>query len=213
MPRKKEEKIIEARIEEDEKIYFFPRLVAFLLDIFLVTLLTTCIVSMIPANENKAKIQKEFDTIQKDFLNKNIELDEYLNKSVEVVYDMDYNNVPSTIIQIVVFVGYFAIFQFYNKGQTLGKRIMKIKVINTKGKDITLNQMVCRALIANSLLINILILGSVLFLDRNYYYYSSLALEGLSGLIVIISLVMILIRKDGKSLHDLICGTKVVNAN
>ena len=211
MPRMKEEKIVEAQIDE-EKIYFFPRLAAFILDIILVALMSSCITLALPSNDNKDKYQKEYDAIQQDFINKEIELDEYINKSVDVVYDIDYNNVPAMIVEIVVFTGYFAIFQFYNKGQTLGKKIMKIKVVNKDGNETTLNQMVCRALIANSILINLLIVGSVLFVSRSYYFYVSLSLQGLTAIILIVSLVMILIRKDGKSLHDLVCKTKVVNA-
>ena len=48
-------------------------------------------------------------------------------------------------------------------------------------------------------------------MSKNYYYYASLSLQALDSIIVIAALVMILFRKDGKGLHDLLAKTKVVS--
>ena len=55
---KKDEKVIEAVIDE-EKPYFFPRMVAYLIDIIIVALISTCIVSILPTNNNYDKYVKE----------------------------------------------------------------------------------------------------------------------------------------------------------
>ena len=206
----KDEKVVEAVIDE-EKPYFFPRMVAYIIDIIIVALISTCLVSLMPNNDNYLKYVKEYDTVQSDFLNQKIDMNEYLNKSVDVVYDIDYNNVPAMIIQVVVVIGYFVIYQFYNKGQTIGKKLMKLKVVSTNGNGLTLNQITYRALLVNSVLINILILGCLLFIGRGLYYYSSLGLQGLELIIIITVLMMVLIRKDGRGLHDLVASTKVLS--
>ena len=65
-------------------------------------------------------------------------------------------------------------------------------------------------MLINSILINFLIIGAVLLTDRDTYYYISLVFQGLESLVVVISLVMILFRNDGKGLHDLLARTQVV---
>lgn len=234
MARKKKEEIIEAEVVEkkstkkenveekvqietinngNDKPYFFPRLVAYIIDIMLVSIVCTGILMIIPENKNYDKYMKEYEQIQTEFIEEKIDSDEYFNKSIDVVYDIDYSNVLPMIIEVVLIILYFIVFQFYNKGQTFGKKLMKLRVVSTKGDKLTLNQVAYRALIINSILINILILGSLLFLGRNYYYYASLVLQVIGSIIIVVTLMMIFFRKDGRGLHDVIAGTKVIQEN
>ena len=234
MARKKKEEIIEAEVVEkkstkkesviekvevetinksNDKPYFFPRLVAYIIDIMLVSIVCTGILMVIPENKNYDKYMKEYEQIQTDFIEEKIDSEEYFNKSMDVVYDIDYSNVFSMITEVVLIILYFIVFQFYNKGQTFGKKLMKLRVVSTKGDNLTLNQVAYRALIINSILINILILGSLLFLGRDYYYYASLVLQVIGSIIIVVTLMMIFFRKDGRGLHDVIAGTKVIQEN
>lgn len=233
MPRtqKKDKKVVDAVISEKEtkdknqitetiinqdnlmKPYFFPRLVAYIIDILIVSIVCSGLMFLIPENKNYSKYVKEYEQIQTDFIQEKISKEEYVNRSVDIVYDIDYSNVVSMIIEMVLIILYFVVFQFYNKGQTLGKKLMKLRVISVSDTNITLNQIACRALIINTILINILILATLLFLGRDYYYYVSSGLQFIAGIIVFITLMMILFRKDGRGLHDVIVGTKVVQEN
>lgn len=229
MARKKKEEIIEAEVVEkkttvkeekivdgvnkDTKPYFFPRLVAYIIDILLVSIVSTGILFFIPENKNYDKYMEEYEKIQVDFIDEKIDVDEYLNKSIDVVYDIDYANVIPMIVEVVLIILYFVVFQFYNKGQTLGKKLMKLRVVSTKNNDLSLNQVAYRALIINSILANILILGSLLFIGKNYYFYISLGLQFLVAILEIVVLMMVMFRKDGRGLHDIIAGTKVIQEN
>lgn len=232
MPRKKKEEVIEVEVIEKEtkknstkekvvvekvdsgvKPYFFPRLVAYFIDIILVSFVCTGILYLVPENENYSKYMKEYEQIQADFIEEKIDADEYLNKSIDVVYDIDYNNVIPMIIEVVLIILYFIVFQFYNKGQTFGKKLMKLRVVSVKDGDLTINQVAYRGLIINLVFISILIIGSLLFLGRDYYYYASLVLQIIASIIVITTLLMILFRKDGRGLHDIVAGTKVIQEN
>ena len=216
----KKKDVIEAEIvenyDEEEKSYFFPRFIAYILDVLLVGMLATLILSVVPTDKNYDKYMKEYETIQTNYIEKKIDTNEYMEKSKDVVYEIDKIAVPGTLIKVVLYIGYFVVFQAYNKGQTLGKKIMKIKVINTKKDElsgsskVTVNQIAIRSIIINSIGINILMIGSVLFMGKDSYYYASLSIQGLSFLIIVVSLLMIFFRKDGKGLHDVAANTKVV---
>lgn len=208
----KEEKIVEKN-SNNNKPYFFPRLIAYIIDIFLVSIVCTGIMFLVPEDKNYAKYMKEYEQIQADYIEEKIDTEEYFNKSMDVVYDIDYSNVIPMIIEVVLIILYFIVFQFYNKGQTFGKKLMKLRVVSTKDNNLSLNQVAYRALIINSIFVNILILGALLFLGRNYYYYVSLVLQVIASVIIITTLMMILFRKDGKGLHDVVAGTKVIQEN
>ena len=210
------EKIEEALTKEtlkNDKPYFFPRLVAYIIDVTLVSIVCSGILFLFPKNENYSKYLKEYQEVQTNFIDNKIEADEYIHKVADITYDIDYSNVLSMIVEVVLLILYFIVFQFYNKGQTFGKKLMKLRVVNNNGNELTLNQVTCRALIIDSILINLFMIAALLFSVRNYYYYASLSLQILSGIIIFVTLMMIFFRKDGRGLHDVVTGTKVIQEN
>lgn len=210
------EKIEEALTKEtlkNDKPYFFPRLVAYIIDVTLVSIVCSGILFLFPKNENYSKYLKEYQEVQTNFIDNKIEADEYIHKVADITYDIDYSNVLSMIVEVVLLILYFIVFQFYNKGQTFGKKLMKLRVVNNNGNELTLNQVTCRALIIDSILINLFMIAALLFSRRNYYYYASLSLQILSGIIIFVTLMMIFFRKDGRGLHDVVTGTKVIQEN
>lgn len=210
------EKIEEALTKEtlkNDKPYFFPRLVAYIIDVTLVSIVCSGILFLFPKNENYSKYLKEYQEVQTNFIDNKIEADEYIHKVADITYDIDYSNVLSMIVEVVLLILYFIVFQFYNKGQTFGKKLMKLRVVNNNGNELTLNQVTCRALIIDSILINLFMMAALLFSGRNYYYYASLSLQILSGIIIFVTLMMIFFRKDGRGLHDVVTGTKVIQEN
>lgn len=210
------EKIEEALTKEtlkNDKPYFFPRLVAYIIDVTLVSIVCSGILFLFPKNENYSKYLKEYQEVQTNFIDNKIKADEYIHKVADITYDIDYSNVLSMIVEVVLLILYFIVFQFYNKGQTFGKKLMKLRVVNNNGNELTLNQVTCRALIIDSILINLFMIAALLFSGRNYYYYASLSLQILSGIIIFVTLMMIFFRKDGRGLHDVVTGTKVIQEN
>ena len=210
------EKIEEALTKEtlkNDKPYFFPRLVAYIIDVTLVSIVCSGILFLFPKNENYSKYLKEYQEVQTNFIDNKIEADEYIHKVADITYDIDYSNVLSMMVEVVLLILYFIVFQFYNKGQTFGKKLMKLRVVNNNGNELTLNQVTCRALIIDSILINLFMIAALLFSGRNYYYYASLSLQILSGIIIFVTLMMIFFRKDGRGLHDVVTGTKVIQEN
>ena len=198
------------KVEDLEKSYFLPRAIAYLVDILLVGILCAVIISFIPANKNYDKYMEEFKQVQDDFIkDKNVK--KYMDKSVPIVYDIDYSNCASMFVKVTVLLLYFVVFQAYNKGQTVGKKLLKIKIVSTDGNELTVNQIAIRGIIIDSIFINLLIIGALLFSNRDVYYYISLGLQGFEGLLVVVSLIMILFRKDGRGLHDVLAKTQVVS--
>ena len=153
MARKKKDEVIEAviieekpkrKVEKEEKdevvieevnnstnyqkTYFFPRLVAYIIDIMLFSIVCTGILFVLPENKNYSKYMKEYEQIQTDYIEEKIDADEYLNKSVRVVYDIDYSNIMSMIIEVVLIILYFIVFQFYSCVCPLASSKLKVHI-------------------------------------------------------------------------------------
>ncbi|GAB3800778.1 hypothetical protein GCM10028868_25130 [Virgibacillus kimchii] len=90
----------------------------------------------------------------------------------------------------VIYLSYMMLLPLFWDGNVIGKKLSNIKVKSSHGERLTFKNMFKRELIG-FYLIGILSLGTAF----------------------IVSMVMIVVREDGKGLHDLIGGTSVVEVN
>lgn len=204
------EEIVDKKEKKHQPAYFFPRLIAYILDMLIISFVLSFILMIVPQSENYNAYLKEYEQLQTDYMEEKIDAEEYMNRSVEVVYDLDYSNVMSMIIEIVIIILYFVVFQCYNKGQTFGKKLMHIRVVSNDDRKLNFNNYIYRSIIIHSLLINMLIIAMVLFMNKQVYYYTSFGLQGLQMTLIVVSLFMVLFRKDGRGIQDIVGNTKVI---
>ena len=87
------------------------------------------------------------------------EIIESINKDFDVVandyvYLLNKSSVTNTIITLVCTLLYFGVFQYLLKGQTIGKKILKIQVVSATDKKLNVFNYILRSLIINDILLN-----------------------------------------------------------
>lgn len=132
-------------------------------------------------------------------------MEEYAN----IYYKLARNSGIVSLITILFNVLYFIVYQIYAKGQTLGKKMLKIKVVSNDG-ELFMNQMIFRAFIANFILFDIINFGIMLFSPKSIYLYLTVFVEIIQWIIVIVSIIMVMNREDGCAVHDRLAHTMVV---
>lgn len=125
-------------------------------------------------------------------------------------YNLAKYSVSISIISIIVYLGYFVGFQKWNKNQTLGKKLFNIEVASIENTDVKWWQILFREIIIYNLIAEILYVILILFLNVNSYFMISNIILAISSLISLINVILILFRKDGRGLHDLLAKTIVV---
>lgn len=197
--------------KESRKAAFIERFAAVFIDILLIGFLAALITTpFMKNNTNYEKLAKEQEQVMKDYNDKKIDMNTYFNKASDINYDISKETGLLTIVTIFLYSGYFIVFQALNKGQTLGKKLFRIRVVKENDDYLSMNEMMFRSLIINSILIDIIVLCFVLFASKNGYMYGTMVFEGINYLFIIISVFMIIFRKDKKGLHDLIIKSKVI---
>jgi len=195
------------------------RLTAYLLDIFLIYLLISLIVSIKFINPYYDKFEtfyEEYTNIVEQYSKKEITLEEMNELTKDSLYKISKYSISTNIVSVLVIIGYFGLFQKYNNGQTLGKKVTKIKVVDKNEQNPKLGYYLIRLLFIYYIFIGSIIpfiINSILLclLNTNIYILLSSIITYIFLGIGIIDLVMICIRKDKCGIHELISKTKVVN--
>lgn len=188
------------------KTVFFKRLGAYLLDFIIVTF----IVSIITVNfKTNNEIINKMSSLISDVASEEITLEEYSNQIFEINYEYQRAIVPSTIVSVVINVVYFIVFAFLNKGQTLGKKIFKIKVVNQDGKNPSIWNMLLRSIGLYGIITGIVNIIGVYVLNVKLFNYTSTTANYIYYGFIIISFFMVIYKKDGRGIHDIIGRTSV----
>ncbi len=197
--------------KELNRASFVKRLCAYVIDYLLVVLVISVISMPFTDTKKTEKLEKESTEIIEKYQKGEITPDEYLQRYSSVYYNLSRNTGIVTFITIIVYILYYVVFQLYNKGQTIGKKLMKIKVISIDG-ELSMNQMIFRSLIVNMLLLNIINFALITFAPKDIYTGVSATLSMIQYLIMFISIILAT-TKEGRTIHDRIAHTRVVKVN
>ena len=190
---------------------FNKRFFAYIIDIFIVLVIANLITMFIPISEKTQDYCKELQTTQKKMYDKEIDVKEYTDIVLEDNYNISKGTVLISLTSIIIYILYFVVYQVYNNGQTVGKKLMKIKVKSITDESLSINTMLFRALIIYGIAANIINLMLILLLKKELYLSISNTISIIQSLIVIISVFMILFSKQKRGIHDIITKTEVVN--
>lgn len=191
------------------KASFFKRTGAYFIDALIFSLIFSLFTVFIPENNNVNVLNGELTSLGEQILNNELTFSVYFNQYAGIIHSLDKEMFLSNLFNFVLIIGYFAILPFYYNGQTLGKKIFKIKVVKDDG-TLTMNDLLVRNIIINGLLFSLIGFGLIFIVNDLTYLIITLILAIIEILLVIISIFMILYRHDKKGLHDLWCNTSVV---
>ena len=211
----------EEKIKEENKIkkspdikaMFSQRVLAFLIDLVLLSMITSLITMFIPMNDTATKLYEEQNRVLEDYVAGNVPMEEYVNQLIDLGYDISKQTVIISIVGVVISLLYYVVYPCYNNGQTFGKKLMKIRIKKTNDKELSMNDLLIRSMINNSILVNIVTIALVLFLSKDLYLSTSSLLSSIQYLVLIISLIMIAFTKNAQGLHDKVAKTEVVQAD
>lgn len=136
--------------------------------------------------------------------------DDYVNNVEIYNYKITRNNVYQSIILIVVSIFYFVILQFLMNGQTIGKKLMRLRVKSIDDKEVSIFSFFIRTILVCELLFTILDLVLVFSLKQSTYNLTASYIIQVRYLYELAFIICLIIRDDNRSLHDLLLKTKVV---
>lgn len=135
--------------------------------------------------------------------------DDFKDTQEDYSYKLSKYSIIPGIIRIMSFLLYFVVIQFY-VGNTLGKKIMKLKVVPNGNKKLNILNYFVRSLIVNEVFVNILNIIFMLILSKNNFIIYSNIMYVITYAIEVSIIFMMAFTKDNRGLHDYAAQTRVV---
>lgn len=189
------------------------RFISYIIDIVFVSLLAGLLLQIRFLNPNydnyyeiNAKLMEIYEDAAKtkdfDILNS----EEFTNLN----YELKKGSLISSIIELIVFLGYFVGFQIWNKGQTLGKKLVRLKLVDKTDKEAKWYQALIRTMVLYNLYAGIISMVLINLLNKNIFIQIDGYLSYITSFIFYASALMILLRSDGRGIPDFLAGTKII---
>lgn len=191
------------------KVGFFKRFIAYLIDAMIITMITS-IISVSFTSSKYEDTYKEYEELTKNYMNEEVTIEEYQEQIKPIYYDLQKSSVLVSGVSVLTSFAYFIIFQYMNKGQTIGKKLIKIKVISQDGKDVSFVSVLIRSLFINSILSSLFGIVFLYLLDKNSYYNVTSIISTIEMIFLFVTTLFILYRKDKRGLHDILAKTEVI---
>lgn len=136
---------------------------------------------------------------------------DFTKMSEDYNYKLGKLSYKDTLIILLCTLFYFAIVQYFLKGQTIGKKLFKIKVVSINKNEVSIINYIIRSLIVNNVFLNLLGIVFLLLAPKQTYLTLNNILSIIVSLTEGIIIYLILTREDSRGLHDLLVKTKVIS--
>lgn len=194
---------------KSNKASLLRRILAFLIDFALVTIIVVAISSLLPKNNNIDVLNREFNDTVSNM--ENVSFSVSFNQMALIYKDLDQARIMYSVINAVMIFIYFIFIPYFFDGKTVGKKILKIKTVRNDKECLSLKNLVIKNMIDTGLMYMLFSLMLIYILPGYSYFIFVIALSILQISLIVASICMIIKRKDKRGLNDILSGTKVVN--
>ncbi len=190
------------------------RIGAYIIDLFVIMLFVMVLPVMKfinPKYDEYSKYNEQYEEVLNRYMNNEINQEEFTNETKDIAYSLNKSGYVYIIGNIIIVFLYYGGFVTITKGQTLGKKLMGIKIVSNKeDRELKPIHYFLRAFILNGVIMYIVTLIALCFNKDTYFMIYQIASICNQTLLLVI-FAMILFNKDNRGLHDIIAGTKVVS--
>lgn len=150
--------------------------------------------------------EKNYNKLIKDISKK------YNKNAKKNLYLQDKNSISEKIIYLIIVLLYFIGFNYITAGQTLGKKIMKLKIVNVDEKEkVSILSYSIRTIMLYQTIYYITRLIAILSTNATGYSNITNIAYSVQNMLDLIIMSLIIIRTDGRGLHDILAKTKVIS--
>ena len=181
----------------------FRRLLAYIIDVGLIIILLMFLRVIFPN-----QYQQDLNNLNDQHLRQEITYAEYINEYIIINHNVDKSDFWFNIIGIILMIFSFNIIPLLNNGQTIGKKLFKLRIKKIDG-NLNLEDLIKRSIIINGMGYMLVVIILAHMLSAFVYFHVITLISIIQIVLIIISGIRICNNKKG--IHDVLSGTEVIN--
>ncbi len=190
----------------------FKRLVAYLIDITIISFIASLIMNLPILNTDYEEYQKTITKYTEKIMNSGSE-DLTKEDLIDITYNIQVSSQSVSIITIGLLIIYFGVIGFLCKGQTIGKKIMHLQIVSSNENPINPGLFILREIIVTNVIPRVALIIVTMYFTSSTWYNLTSIIGNIEYLIIFIIFGFMIFRDDERGLHDIICKTKVIQTN
>ena len=185
------------------------RVLAYITDMFIITAISSILFATIFKNDYERYMDASRGYV-KEILNRDKESISD-DRIVEINYNLSQLQIKSLILRFGLTVVYFCFISYAWNGKTIGKKILRIRVVPVNGRKLNPPLFMLREILITNSIFNLLdILNTSLCGLSKWSTFTEIISIGKFTMIGLI-LGFFIFREDERGLHDVICQTNVIS--
>ena len=188
---------------------FSRRLIAYLIDFAFIAAILMILANFIPKSADFDYLNQDMNALTEQAMNNEITFESYLREYTTYLRAVDRINVLYNSISLAIVIIYYCVIPMFTSC-TLGKYIMKLKIVRKDKKKLSFYNLILRSVIDQALLITLISIVMAQLVSNKTYLITLFILGIIQILLVITSGFMILYRRDARGLQDIISNSKIV---
>lgn len=185
------------------------RIIAYSIDMVIVSFLSAMIFALLPVSKQYENYENQMSNYLEELLNSG-SADIDVEESNNTLYAIFKDGLPVLTIELGLSFFYFGISAFLMKGQTIGKKIFKIKVVADDGGPLKPHLFMLRSVLVTNFIPEIMIILILMFGSKELWINTNVIISYISKIMTFLMVGFALFRDDNRGLHDIIAKTKVV---
>jgi len=135
---------------------------------------------------------------------------DYRENVKQYYYKLERKSTVVYLINIIIYSAYFVLFQGFTGGQSVGKKLMRLKVISQDGKKVSYRQLFIRTIFLYSIIYNVLMMVSSYVIPQSAFIDVTNALYYLNLILNMAIVLTVDFTTERKGIHDMIAKTRVI---
>lgn len=191
------------------KASFLERIGAYIIDTLIVSVIASLICYSLPNTD--INVENTISSLSQRYTAGEITTDEFYSEYNDLLYQNQKDTLISTGVSLALTIGYFVVFQYMNKGQTLGKKLLNLRVVDKETKKpTTIVKGIIRSVIVLGIASTTISLILINIVNKKTYIPCYFTISIIENIFIIVSLILVIFKEDSRGLHDLMAGTMVI---
>lgn len=187
------------------------RIKAYLIDLLFILFIFIICNNLIPRSDKLNRYKSEERELHESYMEQKIGLKEYTEKYEVLYYNISSESKINDMVYIICLLIYFVVVPYYFNGQTLGLFLNRLRIERFTIGSLKMWQLLVRNVVIVGLGYSICRVLLVYFLESDKYYKVLLGVSALQVILLFLSWIMVIRKKEKRGLHEIFSNTEVIS--